>query len=125
MVEMINDLSRKIDTEAANRRTEQALLNTSIQNIQMQLLEKQGCFDTNRTSSGSSADSAAPPTHKLRFPKFDGTSDPLVWLHKAEQFFRAHETPPSQLVWIASFYMDGAASQWYFRWEKNLGAAPS
>jgi hypothetical protein len=91
---MINDLGRKIDTEAANWRTEQALLNTSIQNVQMQLLEKQGSFDTNRTSSGSSADSAAPLTHKLRFPKFDDTSDPLVWLHKEEHFFRAHETPP-------------------------------
>jgi hypothetical protein len=28
-------------------------------------------------------------------------------------------------VWTAAFYMDGPVSQWYFPWEKNLGAAPS
>jgi len=30
---------------------------------------------------------SAPPTHKLRFSKYDGVDDPLGWLHKCEQFF--------------------------------------
>jgi hypothetical protein len=29
------------------------------------------------------------------------------------------------MVWTVSFYLDGVASQWYYRWEKNLRAAPS
>jgi hypothetical protein len=125
MVGMINDLGKKIDAEAATRRSEHALLNTSIKNVQTQLLEKQGRFDSNWSSAESSGGGCAQPTHKLRFPKFDSFGDPLVWLHKVEQFFRAHEMPPSQQVWTASFYMDCAASRWYFGWEKNLGAAPS
>jgi hypothetical protein len=123
MVGMINDLGKEIDAEAANRRTEQALLITSIKNVQTQLLEKQGRFNAHKSSIDSSTGGATPPTHKLRFPKFDGSGNPLVWLQKAKQIFRA--TPPSQQVWTPFFYMDGAASHWYFRCEKNLGAAPS
>jgi hypothetical protein len=28
-------------------------------------------------------------SHKLRFPKYDGTEDPLPWLNRCDQFFRA------------------------------------
>jgi hypothetical protein len=49
----------------------------------------------------------------------------LVWLHKGEQFFRTYNTPPLLKVWTSSFYLDGTASQWYYRWENNLGCAPS
>lgn len=62
---------------------------------------------------------SSPPVHKLRFPKYDGLEDLLEWLHKAEQFFRAHETPDDAKVWTASFYMKGAASKWFYRLEKN------
>jgi hypothetical protein len=125
MFAMITDLGKKLDAEAASRKSDYALLNTSIQNVQTQVLEKRGRFDATKSSAESSHGGAAPPSHKLRFPKFDGTGDPLVWLHKGGQFFRAYDMPPSLMVWMASFYLDGAASQWYYRWEKNLGAAPS
>ncbi|KAG8083732.1 hypothetical protein GUJ93_ZPchr0016g2495 [Zizania palustris] len=32
-------------------------------------------------------------SHKLRFPKYDGTEDPLPWLNRCDQFFRATRTP--------------------------------
>jgi hypothetical protein len=44
-------------------------------------------------------------THKLRFPKYDGSKNPLPWLHHCEQFFRAARTPEAKNVWLASFYM--------------------
>ena len=59
--------------------------------------------------------------HKLRFPKYDGGDDPITWLHKGEQFFRAYGTPEHLKVSTASFYLDGAAGQWYYRLEKNQG----
>jgi hypothetical protein len=57
----------------------------------------------------------------LRFPKYDGSEDPLPWLHCCEQFFRAACTPEPEKVWLASFYMQGAAQQWYYRLERNQG----
>jgi hypothetical protein len=58
-------------------------------------------------------------THKLRFPKYDGSKDMLPWLHRCEQFFRVVRTPENEKVWLASFYMEGAAHEWYYRLEQN------
>jgi hypothetical protein len=60
-------------------------------------------------------------SHKLRFPKYDGSTDPLAWLHRCDQFFRASRTPEEDRVWLAAFYMDGDAQAWYFRLERNQG----
>jgi hypothetical protein len=125
MFAMITDLGKKLDAEAASHKIDHTLLNTSIQNVQTQVLEKQGCFDANKSSVESSHGAAALPAHKLRFPKFDGTDNPLVWLHKGEEFFHAYDMLSLLMVWTTSFYLDGAASQWYYSWEKNLGSAPS
>jgi hypothetical protein len=78
-------------------------------------------------SSGGNDDHRAPnpppphTTHKLRFPKYDGSDDPIGWLHKCEQFFRSQRTPEDEKVWTASFYMEGPAQQWYYRLERNQG----
>ncbi|XP_039834312.1 uncharacterized protein LOC120695058 [Panicum virgatum] len=45
-----------------------------------------------------------------------------MWLHKGEQFFRAYGTPDHLKVSTASFYLEAAASQWYYKLEKNQGA---
>jgi len=60
-------------------------------------------------------------THKLRFPNYDGSDDPIGWLHKCEQFVRSQRTPEDEKVWTASFYMEGPAQQWYYRQERNQG----
>ncbi|CAO2194421.1 unnamed protein product [Urochloa humidicola] len=61
------------------------------------------------------------PTHKLRFVKYDGTEDPLGWLHKCEQFFRSYRTAEEVKVLTATYYLDGTAQQWYYRLERNRG----
>ena len=60
-------------------------------------------------------------THKLRFPKYDGSDDPIGWLHKCEQFFRSQRSPEDEKVWTTSFYMEGPAQQWYYCLERNQG----
>jgi len=119
MIKMIGDIGKKVNTEVSSVLQDYALLSTSIKNVQTQLLEKQGRFDSGSYSGGDKA--PAPPVHKLRFPKYDGYEDPITWIHKGEQFFRAHGTPEDQKVWTATFYLQGAVSQWYYRWEKNHG----
>jgi len=120
MIKMMGDLGKKVDTEVSAVRQDYAHLSTSIKNVQTQLLDKQGRFDQDASGGGFDR-GPSPPVHKLRFPKYDGSEDPITWIHKGEQFFRAHGTPADQKVWTASFYLQGAANQWYYRWEKNHG----
>jgi hypothetical protein len=56
--------------------------------------------------------------HKLLFPTFDGTEDPLPWLNRCDQLFKIQETPEDGKVFLTS-YMTGAASQWYTLCERN------
>jgi hypothetical protein len=41
---------------------------------------------------------STPHVHKLKFPIFTGTEDPLHWIHKCEQFFRAQQTSKKDRV---------------------------
>jgi len=118
LVKLIGDNGRKLDTDMADFWQELRLLSTSIKNVQTQVLDRQGRFDTD--ASSASGPSLA-PTHKLRFPKFNGSDDPITWLHKGEQFFRAYGTPDHLKVSTAAFYLQDAASQWYYRLEQNQG----
>ena len=120
IVKMIGDNGKKMDDDVTSLRQEVGLLSTSIKNVQTQVLASKGRFDADRSSS--SGETPAAPSHKLRFLKFDGSDDPITWLHKAEQFFRAYGTPDHLKVPTASFYLEAAASQWYYRLEKNQGA---
>lgn len=123
MIAKMNDIGKKINTEVASIHQEQGRLQSSINNVQMQVLERKGAFSSDGSSSSGSKGPAA--VHKLRFPKYDGAEDPLGWLHKVEQFFCSQGTPEDRKVWTASFYMEGAAQQWYYRLEKNSGGAPT
>jgi hypothetical protein len=40
-------------------------------------------------------DGMVPRYFKLNFPRFDGKEDPLPWLSRCEQYFRAQKTEAS------------------------------
>lgn len=42
-----------------------------------------------------------PRYFKLVFPSFDGKKDPLSWLNRCEQFFRAQICDEKDEVWLA------------------------
>jgi hypothetical protein len=76
--------------------------------------------------TGDAVAHAARHGHKLLFPTFDGSKDPLQWLNQCDQFFRIQETPfriqetpEAGKVFLATFYMSGDASQWYALLEQN------
>jgi hypothetical protein len=52
---------------------------------------------------------AVPRYHKLSFPTYDGKEDPLGWLNKCKQFFRAEQTRHADRVWLASYHLTGTA----------------
>jgi len=46
MIKMIGDIGKKVNTEVSSVLQDYALLSTSIKNVQTQLLEKQGRFES-------------------------------------------------------------------------------
>ncbi|KAL1549850.1 hypothetical protein AAHA92_17887 [Salvia divinorum] len=43
----------------------------------------------------------------MDFSKFNGTDDPHVWLNRAQQYYRAQDTPAKKWVQYATYHLDG------------------
>jgi hypothetical protein len=111
-----------VDDEVAAVKADQGRLHVAVNTVQSKHI------DVGATSGTSGRDAPASSiggavlnvaSHKLRFPKYDGSGDPLPWLHRCDQFFRAARTNEVEKVWLAAFYMEGIAQQWYYRFEHN------
>jgi hypothetical protein len=50
-------------------------------------------------------DEFLPTYHKLDFPKFDGSCEPLPWLNYCVHYFRVHRTPDHKRVSYAPFHL--------------------
>jgi len=59
--------------------------------------------------------------HAGHAPHFDGETDPLPWINKCEHFFQGYRTMEEEKVWTASLHLDGAAAEWYFQLECDVG----
>jgi hypothetical protein len=61
---------------------------------------------------------------KIKFPRYDGESEPLPWLYRCESYFRSTRTLQAEQVWLASLHMDGAAAEWYYVLEREYSLVP-
>jgi hypothetical protein len=61
------------------------------------------------------------PKHKWDFPRFDGTSDPMLFLNKCEAYFRQHRTMAEERVLMASYHLDDAAQLWFIQLQDDEG----
>jgi hypothetical protein len=116
--QLITSLAADVSTIKAY----QARLHVAVNKVQSDVVGE-GSSSSGSKGKGVAGDGSAGSTptasHKLRFPKYDGASDPLAWLHRCDQFFRVACTSEEEKVWYAAFYLDGDAQQWYFRLERN------
>jgi len=63
-----------------------------------------------------------PPKHKRwDFPRFDGTTDPLLFLNKCDAYFRQHRTLAEERVWMASYHLDDVAQLWFTQLQDDEG----
>ena len=58
---------------------------------------------------------------KIRILTFDGSTDPLLWLHRCNQCLDAWETPEFLKVRTVSFKMTGPALRWFDEIERTIG----
>ena len=56
-----------------------------------------------------------PRFQKLDFPRFDGKTDPMLFINKCESYFRQQRTMPEERVWMASYNLEDVAQLWYIQ----------
>jgi hypothetical protein len=76
------------------------------------------------TNDGEHDGDWANTSHKIKFPKFVGSGDPMLWLNRCEHYFQLRCTSENKRVQVASFYLLDDTQVWYNRVELN-GDPPS
>ncbi|XP_068662866.1 uncharacterized protein [Aristolochia californica] len=60
-----------------------------------------------------------PKYAKLDFPTYDGSMDPLIWLHRCDQFFYNQRMHVDDRVHLAAFHMLDEALLWYHQFHSE------
>ncbi|XP_072146353.1 uncharacterized protein [Setaria viridis] len=70
-------------------------------------------------------DAERPPKfQKLDFPRYDGKSDPLLFINRCESYFRQQRTMAEERVWLASYHLEDVAQLWYTQLQEDEGPPP-
>jgi hypothetical protein len=84
--------------------------------------------DTSSSSGGRTdahRDLDRPPKfQKLDFPRYDGKSDPLLFVNRCESYFRQQRTMGEERVWMASYNLEGIAQHWFIQLQDDEGMPP-
>ena len=65
-----------------------------------------------------------PRFQKMDFPRFDGKSDPLIFINRCESYFRQQRTMPEEKVWMASYNLEDVAQMWFIQLQEDEGTPP-
>ena len=65
-----------------------------------------------------------PRFQKMDFPRFDGKSDPLIFINRCESYFRQQRTMPEEKVWMASYNLEDVAQLWFIQLQEDEGTPP-
>ncbi|WVZ54253.1 hypothetical protein U9M48_005078 [Paspalum notatum var. saurae] len=90
-----------------------------------------------KEKSASSSDSSAggrpegprdldrpPKFQKLDFSRYDGKTDPMLFINKCESYFRQERTMAEERVWMASYNLEDVAQLWYIQLQEDEGTPP-
>jgi hypothetical protein len=62
-----------------------------------------------------------PRFQKLDFPRYDGKSDPLVFINRCESYFHQQRIMEEEKVWMASYNLEDKAQLWYMQVQQDEG----
>jgi hypothetical protein len=65
-----------------------------------------------------------PKFQKLDFPRYDGKTDPMLFINKCESYFRQQRTMAEERVWMALYNLEDVAQLWYIQLQEDEGTPP-
>jgi hypothetical protein len=74
-----------------------------------------------RRADGPREQEFHPKHKKWDFPRFDNTSDPMLFLNKCDAYFCQHRTMAEERVLMASYHLDDVAQLWFTQLQDDDG----
>jgi len=79
--------------------------------------------DTHRHEDARDRD-LPPKPKRWDFPRYDGTTDPLLFTNKCDAYFRQYRTMPEECVAQVGYHLDEVAQLWLNQLMEDDGAPP-
>jgi hypothetical protein len=83
------------------------------------------------TSEGSGSRAEAPRDldrpprfQKLNFSRYDGKTDPLLFINKCKSYFWPQRTMAEERVWMASYNLEDVAQLWFIQLQEDECTPP-
>lgn len=74
-----------------------------------------------RSHSGEHPQDRPPKHWRPEFPRYDGKTDPLIFINKCDSFFLQQRIMPEERVWMASYNLNDVAQLWYMQVQEDEG----
>lgn len=74
-----------------------------------------------KSGSGEHHNDRPPKFQKLDFPRYDGKSDPLIFINRCESYFHQQRIMEEEKVWMASYNLEDGAQLWYIQVHTDEG----
>jgi hypothetical protein len=80
-----------------------------------------GASGTGSGSDGRHHTDRPPRLQKMDFPRYDGKSDPLIFINRCESYFHQQRIMEEEKVWMASYNLEDKAQLWYIQVQEDEG----
>jgi hypothetical protein len=74
-----------------------------------------------KVGSGEHHNDRPPRFQKMDFPRYDGKSNPLIFVNRCESYFHQQRIMEEEKVWIASYNLEDGAQLWYIQVQSDEG----
>jgi hypothetical protein len=115
------DLKATLDTLAEALKTLQASVEANSQAIQRLSADASASSFGTKGSMGEHHQDQPPRFQKLDFPRYDGKSDPLIFINRCKSYFHQQRIMEEEKVWMASYNLEEAAQMWYIQVQTDKG----
>ena len=76
---------------------------------------------TSKQGFGEHHTDRPPRFQKMDFPRYDGKSDPLIFINRCESYFHQQRIMEEEKVWMASYNLEEGAQRWYMQIQADEG----
>ena len=114
-------LQATLDALAATLKTLHTSVEANTQAIRRLSEERSSWSSSSKGGTGEHHQDRPSRFQKLDFPRYDGKSDPLIFINRCESYFHQQRIMEEEKVWMASYNLEEGAQMWYIQVEEDEG----
>jgi hypothetical protein len=121
---MSDDLKTTLETLAASMQSLQIAVKANAAAIQALAADRQSSSSNgSRSGTGEHHNDRPPRFQKMEFPRYDGKSDPLIFINRCESYFHQQRIMEEEKVWMSSYNLEDGVQLWYMQVQTDEGTS--